>query len=217
MFYLYRKIYTMKKILTLSLASLLVFSCSKKQEAEPISPNAPEITAVTNDSISEGEYSYHPETTKLTWTAYKTPEKVGVEGTFSDYELTDYHPAAIKEDVLNGAKFKINSLSVNTGDDSRDNLLKTLFFGSMTSPEIEGSFGQFNNSVVPVTLKLNDHEVTKDFKYTFYDNKIVITGTIDVLKDFDIQKGFDLLHNECKLLHQDKTWTDVSIEVITEL
>ncbi|QAR30709.1 YceI family protein [Ornithobacterium rhinotracheale] len=207
----------MKKILTLSLASLLAFSCSKKQEAVPISPEAPEITADPSDSVSEGEYTYHPETTKLTWTAYKTPEKVGVEGTFTEYELMGYKTAAIKEDVLSGAKFKINSQSVETGDQSRDNLLRTLFFGAMTSPEIQGSFGQFSDGVVPVTLKLNDHEIIRDFKYTFYDNKIVITGTIDVLADFDIQKGFELLHNECKLLHQDKTWTDVSIEIITEL
>lgn len=203
----------MKKILTLSIAGLLAFSCSKKQEAIPISGTEQVIT----DSTSTAEYTYHPETTKLTWTAYKTPEKVGVDGTFTEYELTDYKSSTIKEDVLSGAKFKINSLTVSTSDASRDNLLKTLFFGSMTSPEIEGNFGEFNNDIVPVTLKLNDHEVTKDFKYTFYDNKIVITGTIDILKDFDIQKGFDLLHNECKLLHQDKTWTDVSIEIITEL
>lgn len=205
----------MKKILILSLASLSFIACKQKEnQAQQTETPQPTETAQEN---SEKTFIYHPRTTKLTWTAYKTPEKVGVKGTFDEIEVSNTQQSLIKEEVLSGATFKINSISVNSGDDSRDDKIKNLFFKSMTSTEINGKFGEFNNGIVPITLTMNGKEITKDFNYTFSDDEIIITGTIDILQDFDISKGFTLLHDACKELHQDKTWTDVSIEVITKL
>lgn len=201
----------MKKLLLLSLISITVFSCKKGNEQTEEAP------LVKTENAQEGEFSYKPDSTSLTWTAYKTPDKMGVNGTFTEIEVTNTKTSSTKEDVLAGAEFKINSLSANTGAEDRDAKIQQLFFNNMTSPEITGHFGEFKDGIVPITLKMNDKEVTKDFDYSFSENKLTIKGSIDVLKDFEINKGFELLHNACAALHQDKTWTDVSIEITTVL
>lgn len=203
----------MKKLL-LVLSVIAFTSCNNDKKVADTSANDSENTEQTAE---EATLKYKPSTTKLTWTAYKTPEKVGVEGTFENVEVTNTKESEIPEEVLEGATFNIKTSSASTGDESRDAKIVGLFFNNVVGQEITGTIGKFNDSKVPITIKMNDKEVTKDFNYTLENTKLVLTGKIDMLSDFETQKGFDLLHDACKQLHLEKTWTDVSIEVITEL
>lgn len=203
----------MKKLILI--LSVIAFASCNNNKSNTTTPQetgvAPEI------EVENTLLKYQPTATKLTWTAYKTPDKVGVEGTFNEIVVTNTKESEIPEEVLEGAEFKINTSSANTGDESRDAKVVGLFFNNLVGKEITGSIGKFNDSKVPVTIKMNDKEVTKDFNYTLENTKLVLTGKIDMISDFDSQKGFDLLHDACKQLHLNKTWTDVSIEVITQL
>ncbi len=207
---------------TLCIALLVVlsfFACTKKENAKPAveATRAAQAETQVDESAPETKkFTFHPDKTKLRWTAFKTPEKVGVNGSFDSIAVTDFKSSDVLSDVLEGAKFLIKTSSMKTGDDSRDAKIKALFFGNMSSPDITGSFGKFENEHVPVTIKMNGNEVTKDFLYTYENNKVVITGSIDIIKDFAAQQSFDLLHDACNQLHQGKTWTDVSIEITSE-
>lgn len=201
----------MKKVILFASVFALVACQNKKEVVEEVVVETPEAVA---EAVT---YQYNPETTKLTWTAYKTPEKVGVSGTFTEIEVSNTKESAVKEEVLEGASFKINGLSVSSGDESRDAKLADFFFQNLAAPEITGSIGKFGDKIVPITIVLNDVEIVKDFGFSFENNKLTLTGTIDILDDFKAKKSFDLLHDACKDLHLNKTWSDVSIEIITEL
>ena len=161
--------------------------------------------------------AYNPEKTDLKWSAYKTPEKVAVHGSFDSIVVKNTKESAISEEVLEGATFDIATSSMTTGDESRDAKIISLFFNNLDGKNIIGSFGKFENGVVPITMTMNHVEVIKNFQYTFENKKIIITGVIDVIDDFKANKGFEFLSEACAALHLNKSWTDVSIEIISDL
>jgi len=196
----------MKKIIVLLLITGLTFSCSKKKEKTEV-----------KEVVAEAEFKYSPEQTKLTWTAYKTPKKVGVSGTFDNIRVLGNKVSNNVEDVLAGATFVIDGLSVNSKNDERDPKLVKFFFKNLVTPSFEGTFGEFKNGKVQVTLNFNDVEKVIPFKYTLKGNELTIKGNIDMLADFNANNAFNAIHEACKVLHEDKTWTDVSIEVVTKM
>lgn len=217
----------MKKILLLFTVVALI-SCNKENKKAEEFPENSVIerkedgsVIVDNDNqnlMNDKDYfNYNPETTTLKWTAYKTPKKIAVTGTFNDVSVQNVDKSKIAEDVLDGATFSINTKSLDTGDASRDAKIVGLYFMNLSNTDIVGAFGDFDNGNVPVTLKMNGIEVQKEFSYTFENRKIIITGKIDMISDFSSNSAFDILHDACSQLHEDKTWTDVSIEIITIL
>ncbi len=200
----------MKKIVLLLLITSLSFSCSNKKEKT-------EVITETKEVVSKGKFKYTPAQTKLTWTAYKTPKKVGVSGTFDNIKVQGNKNSDNIEDVLTGATFVINGLSVNSNNDIRDPKLVKFFFKNLARPTFKGEFGEFKNGNVDVTLTFNDVENVSAFKYTIQDNELKINGSIDILEDFKAKNAFNAIHEACNQLHEGKTWTDVSIEVVTKM
>ncbi|MDG4950598.1 YceI family protein [Weeksellaceae bacterium KMM 9724] len=211
----------MKKLLLL--LSVCAFMSCKNENQNVSTDTTTENNAQVESSFTEGDFdgeemlAFNPEKTDLKWTAYKTPEKVAVHGSFDNIEVKDTKESNIPEEILEGASFDITTSSMTTGDVSRDAKILSLFFNNMDGANIIGSFGQFNNGVVPVKIVMNGVKVEKNFQYTFENKKIIITGVIDVIEDFKANRGFDLLHEACAELHLNKTWTDVSIEIISDL
>lgn len=139
--------------------------------------------------------------TTLTWTAFKTPDKLGVPGHFDDIKL-------------DGNTFVINTKSVNTNNPDRDAKLREFFFGNLSDSLITGSYGVMSAGVMPVTLKMNGIEKTFDFAVTEADTATIVTGTIDVISDFSGSTALEGINNACKELHQGKTWSDVTLQVM---
>lgn len=216
----------MKKLLLLFSVCAFVSCKNENKEVAPEAEtnteetvqNAPE-SSIMDEGDFDGEetLAFNPEQTDLKWTAYKTPEKVGVQGSFDKIEVKGTKESVIPEEVLEGASFDITTSSMTTGDESRDAKILSLFFNNLEGQNIIGSFGKFENGNVEVKITMNNVKAVKNFQYTFENKKIIITGVIDMIEDFKANKGFDLLHEACAELHLDKTWTDVSIEIISDL
>ena len=208
----------MKNILLL-LSFLAIFSCKKETPVQNNAENNDTVSTVVNEieGLEDNTLKFDASKTALKWTAYKQPEKIAVHGSFDSIVVQNTKESVIPEEILEGATFFITTSSMTTGDVSRDAKILSLFFNNLDSPNISGEFGKFEDQNVPVKIKMNNVEVTKNFKYTFENNKIVITGIVDVLSDFKAQKGFDFLHEACAELHLNKTWTDISIEIISDL
>ncbi|MDO5654531.1 MAG: YceI family protein [Flavobacteriaceae bacterium] len=203
-----------KLILLLCIAS--VMSCKNENKVtETQVVNESEITE--ENQSSSNELKFDASKTVLKWSAYKTPEKVAVHGSFDSIAVNNTQESPIAEEVLSGADFRIETSSMTTGDTSRDAKIIGLYFNNLSSPTITGKFGKFENQSVPVTINMNNVEINKNFSYTFENKKIIITGVVDMLEDFKSESAFNFLHEACAELHMNKTWTDVSIEIISDL
>ncbi|MCF8714771.1 YceI family protein [Joostella atrarenae] len=195
----------MKKIgiTFIALAMVMAVSCKKKESKTEVKEN---VEAVAKEPLKLRN--------SLQFTAFKTPEKVGVKGTFTEINLTNIQEDenAIK-DILTGANFEINTSSISTKDAGRDIKLKEFFFDNLASQKITGTFKSFNGNEAIVTIKMNDVEKDIPFELNATENDVLLSGSIDMIEDFSANEAFKAIHEACKVLHQDKTWTDVNIDV----
>ncbi len=191
-----------KSMIALFLVGALSFSCADKKQ-ETVEDNSKKV-----EQVQAKDFTY-----TLDWTAFKTPEKVGVAGTFTDIKLSGINKDADNiEKELQGATFVIVTSSVSTKDPIRDQTLATSFFSKMTG-NISGFFGEFTNDTVVVHLTMNGKTIEKQFAYSPIQDGVRITGSIDIVSDFAAQTAFSSLHEACKTLHEGKTWSDVDIVV----
>ncbi len=158
--------------------------------------------------------SHHP-TYTLTFTAFKTPDKIGVPGSFDKINLQNVQLKDKLSEALLGSTFSISTASVNTKDPTgqRDPKLRTFFFEKLLKPEITGSFESFDNGKAQVKIQMNGSEDTFEFPYTETENSLDLTGSIDMVKNFYAQDALASIAEACKDLHSDKTWSDVEIKV----
>lgn len=184
----------MKKLVFALMAAAVFTACKSSSEN-----NSESEASETADEATA--YTFDLEKTKLTWTAFKTPDKVGVPGTFDDI-------------ALEGNSFTINAFSVNTGNPDRDMKLKTFFFANLSDSLITGTYGTATGGKIPVTLKMNGVEKTFDFAISEADTATVVSGTIDIISDFSGNKALEGIHEACKELHMGKTWSDVNLQVV---
>ena len=196
----------MKKIALIALAfSIFAVSCKKEEKVETPVEETPVETGlkIVNDS------------TKVSWTAYKTTEKVAVGGSFTEIELKDTKSGATPQEVLEGARFSIPVSSVFTNNPERDGKLKEFFFMVMKDPEFLGGEIHFKEGNTVLALTING--ITKDVPVTatFENNKFTVNGTLN-LEDFGAQDAVASLNKACFDLHKgadgvSKTWSEVAI------
>lgn len=184
----------MQKLMIALLAASFLTACSSSSENGEDS----EMAETTSEATA---YSFDTENTTLTWTAFKTPEKVGVPGTFDDI-------------TIDGNSFVINTYSVNSGVADRDLKIKEFFFGNLSDSLITGNYGTAADGKIPVTLKMNGIEKTFDFDLLETDSTTVVSGTIDIISDFSGNAALEGIHEACKELHMGKTWSDVTLSVV---
>lgn len=203
-----------KTVLALAMIGLFAVSCgqkdSKKVEEETVVENT-ENTLTEEEAVSAETLKH-----KIVWTAFKTPEKAGVNGSFDKVALSGLNEeAATLVESLEGAQFEVDVLTVNTDDPARDKTLTDFFFAKLNG-NISGSFDAFEDGKVKVTLQMNGVTKQKEFTYEATDTSVRIKGEIDILEDFTAQEAFDSIHKMCKALHEGKTWTDVLLDVTIE-
>lgn len=185
---------------------LLMTSCKKNEVVDDKTTSNTSQDIVSSTENKQLKY-------KLTWTAFKypVPEKTGVKGSFNDIKLESINDkAANLEEALNGAKFSINTESVNSNAADRDAKLKTFFFQRMKG-SILGSFGKFENNKVPVKITMNNISKDIPFVYEKSGDTLILKGKIDIIDDFKANNALKSISEICKDLHKNKTWPDVEI------
>ncbi|WP_060875368.1 YceI family protein [Myroides odoratus] len=194
-----------KSILALALVSMVAISCGDKKSTDT---TAPEAVEQTTEAPKQKELTY-----SIEWTAFKTPAKVGVKGTFDQVKLSEVNQeAATLAEGLKGAQFSIVTSSASTGDPARDETLRLNFFSKLVG-NINGFFGEFKDGKVLVNLTLNGITKEKEFTYEATETGVKLNGSIDIIADFTAQDAFNALHEACNALHEGKTWSDVEIAV----
>ena len=167
-------------------------------------------------------YSYSSDETVLTWTAFKLTERVGVNGTFDEINVTANDGASDMFDVLQGAEFDIPVSSLNSQDEVRDPKIKNSFFGVMTeTSSIAGIISSLDANGGSVQITMNGISKIYEGEVTVEGEEITFLTQIDLI-DFDAQESVDSLGVVCSAKHTgedgvNKLWTEVDIAVKTTL
>tara|TARA_Y100000782_G_scaffold109097_1_gene133500 strand:+ start:580 stop:1233 length:654 start_codon:yes stop_codon:yes gene_type:complete len=200
----------------LSLAVIAMVSCSNPSSKEGEHSSETETKETTAETCT---YAYDAASTTVSWTAFKTTEKVGVGGKFDEITIEGTQDAEDVAGVFSGATFTIPVSSVNTENPDRDEKIKTYFFGQLTNTEnITGSLkslGEDGKGIV--AIKFNDVEKDTELDYTVEGETVTLSGVIDV-SEWQAEPGVEALNEQCYDLHKgadgvSKLWPDVKIEI----
>ncbi|AXG73231.1 hypothetical protein DVK85_02895 [Flavobacterium arcticum] len=207
----------MKKIAFLCLAIALSTTYSCKQEKEK---SVTTETENQENNTTTGKFSLVKEATKVSFTAYKTTDKVPVGGEFKKIEITNTTTGDTPLAALNGTTFKIpvNSLYTNDATETRDPKILGFFFGVMKNTEfISGTFNVYEDGKCSIDVTLNGktanifltQEMTSENHYTF-------KGVMN-LENWDALNAIASINKACEVLHTgadgvSKTWSEVAVE-----
>lgn len=172
------------------------------------------LSSVHADTAKNCTYSINQNKTKITWTAFKTPKKIGVQGEFKNFSIKSQEAKTIP-DVIRNSQFSIDTSSVNTGNSLRDKKIVRYFFTRKNQPlRISGKVLTLNdeNKTTSVLLKMNDVEKSVVMRNKIEGDHVSLKGNIDVL-DFLLANELKAINKACYDLHEGKTWSDVLIEI----
>lgn len=213
----------MKKIamiFTMSVATILMACGGSVENKSAESDDIEDVDLVETTCT----YAYAEGSAHISWTAFKTTDRIGVPGRFDRFTVN----ASEGEDalaVLQSISFEIDPSSVNTQDEERDGKIAAAFFGVMNSPEsISGEIisvdGDKSNGSATVALTMN--EVTQEvvLDYVMDGNNITLSGAIDMVH-FDGDNMVKSLNEACHDLHKgadgvSKTWSEVELEITAD-
>lgn len=156
--------------------------------------------------------TFAAKTSKLTFTAFKTPLKIGVSGSFDDYVLNT-KPAATQNDLLRSSSVTINTKSVNSGNKGRDAKLIGSFFEVQGVSRIKAKVLKVQNNIADVAVSMNSITKTVPMHVTINGDDIELHGVID-LADFNMLRSLQSINKACYTLHKGKTWQDVTLKFV---
>ncbi|TPV96867.1 MAG: YceI family protein [Myxococcales bacterium FL481] len=160
--------------------------------------------------------------TELSWTAFKTNDKVPVGGKLKRFKVLGTPQGASASDLLDGLEFEVDGASVDTALPERDVKISTHFFGNVLDHvKIAGKIAAKEPGHANVALTLNRKTKDVPFAWTLADKQLTAKGEIDVL-DFDLGGAVEALNAACKELHtgedgKSKLWSTVEIAVSSTL
>jgi polyisoprenoid-binding protein YceI len=162
-------------------------------------------------------YELENGTVRIAWTAFKTSQKVAVNGAFKTIDIQGKNKANSLSDLVQGLKISVDPLSIETGNPARDKTLAEFFFKKL-SKSISGNIKNFSekDQSFILVLNLNGHSRNVPFHYVFAEDKVFkANGSIDILK-FGAAKALKSLNGQCYDLHKgpdgvSKTWSDVDL------
>ena len=198
------------KLLVLALVVLAGYSCkdAKKEKEKEVKEMALESFTLVKDS------------TKVSFTAYKTSEKLPVGGKFMKINIKDSKNGATALETLKGTEFGIpvSSLLTNDATGTRDPKLLEFFFGAMQDTEIiSGVFKTDSDNKCSIDVTMNGETSNIPLEYTITDEtSITFNGTLN-LEDWNALEAVASINKACKELHTGtdgvtKTWSDVAVQ-----
>lgn len=159
-------------------------------------------------------FDYQKEGSTLSWTAFKTPKKVGVGAKFSDFTITAKN-AKSTDDLLASATFEINSQSIDSGDKGRDMKIAQFFFKNMLKgTKISGKVLKVSNNVADVEMTMNGATkvISMTSKFDDASSKLIVKGALDVL-EFGMKDNLAAITKACYEKHEGVTWPNVDLEL----
>ncbi len=206
------------KLSLLALSIVFLTSCKKNEEKEIIQPEI----VTTEITATDCKYAIDSTQTTVNWTAFKTSEKIGVNGKFDIVEVTGIVSDSSIVKALSSIKFNIKTSSTNTNNPERDQKIINFFFGKMAKTEaITGHLktvsGDNTSGKCVAQLRINEIDNDVNLDYTFANDTITLKGTMDVTK-WNGNKALDAINNACKALHtgadgKSVTWPNVDVEI----
>ncbi|MEP2239252.1 MAG: YceI family protein [Maribacter sp.] len=203
----------MKKIaLTFASALLIVFaSCKDAKKSE-------ESKSVEATSEATEMFSLVQDSTKVSFTAYKTTDKVPVGGMFKKINFTKTNSGATAMEALNGTEFSIpvSSLFTNDPTGTRDPKLLEFFFGALKDTELISGVFKADGDKSSIDVTLNGETQNIPLAYEMNGDKITFTGTMD-LANWNAMDAVASINKACEILHTgkdgvSKTWSEVAVK-----
>ncbi|WP_430425286.1 YceI family protein [Maribacter litoralis] len=204
----------MKKIaLTFASALMIVFaSCKDAKKGED--SKSVEATAEVTEM-----YSLVQDSTKVSFTAYKTTEKLPVGGKFQEINFSNTNNGATPLEALNGTEFSIpvSSLFTNDPTGTRDPKLLEFFFGVLKDTELISGVVKVEGDKSSMDVTLNGE--TQNIPLTYEmdgDSKITFNGVME-LENWNALDAVASINKACEILHTgkdgvSKTWSEVAVK-----
>jgi polyisoprenoid-binding protein YceI len=140
--------------------------------------------------------------TEVFWTAFKTHKKIGVSGTFDTVKTVG--------ERLENLSVKIETASINSGHAGRDFTLVNAFWKIQKIDQILAKVVEVKKEKISVEIEMNGIKKVIEMKKSEEGDEVVAEGVIE-LSDFDMMKSLHSVNSYCYILHDGKTWTDVSV------
>ena len=167
--------------------------------------------------------TYNPDSTKLTWTAYKTTDKIAVGGTFDKFKMGGVKEGTTVAQVFENVKFMIESASVNSSNPDRDRKIYEHFFLTMAQGvEIGGTVDEIGENHAEVFINMNGIPRKQKFDLKT-DNETYCTISADLnLEGWNALESVNALNEVCYDLHkgadgESKLWSEVRVELTVKL
>ena len=204
----------MKKIAFTFASALLIFfiSCKEAKKGQ-------ESTNLEGTSESSEMFSIVQDSTKVSFTAYKTTDKVPVGGKFEKINFTKTSSGDTAMDALNGTEFSIpvSSLFTNDATGTRDPKILEFFFGVMKNTELISGVFKVENDKSSIDITLNGETQNIPLSYEMDgDTKITFSGIMN-LENWNAMDAVASINKACEVLHTgkdgiSKTWSEVALQ-----
>jgi hypothetical protein len=204
----------MKKIAFMFISAMLIVftSCKDIKKSQ-------ESTNLETSSETTEMFSLVKDSTKVSFTAYKTTEKLPVNGKFEKINFTKTKSGSTAIDALNGTEFSIpvSSLFTNDATGTRDPKILEFFFGVMKNTELISGVFKVENEQSSIDITLNGE--TQNIPLTYEmdgDSKITFNGVME-LENWNALDAVSSINKACEVLHTgkdgvSKTWSEVALK-----
>jgi hypothetical protein len=168
---------------------------------------------------TEGTYTVVNDSTKVSFTAYKTTDKAAVGGVFKEITLTNTGQGETALGALNGTQFSIpvSSLFTNDATGTRDPKILKFFFGVLKNTElISGEFKVGTDNTCSIDVLLNGKTANIPLQLTTNsDTSLSFDGVMN-LENWDALAAVASINKACEALHTgkdgvSKTWSEVAV------
>lgn len=206
----------MKQIKFLVLGLLFIASYTSCKDAK----KEKEVQQEEVKATPAGQFSLVADSTQVSFTAYKTTEKLPVGGKFTKIDIRGSNSGETALDALNGTSFSIpvSSLFTNDATGTRDPKILEFFFGVMTNTEfITGKFHVADNGKCAIDVTLNGETASIPLEYeSISETEYLFKGNMD-LENWNAMAAVAALNKACKVLHTGpdgvtKTWSEVAVQ-----
>jgi hypothetical protein len=204
----------MKKIaFTFASALLIVFTSCKDAKKSQDSTN---LEATTE---SAEMFTLVQDSTKVSFTAYKTTDKLPVGGKFEKINFTKTSSGETALGALDGTEFSIpvSSLFTNDATGTRDPKIIEFFFGVMKDTELISGVFKVENNKSSIDITLNGETKNIPLSYEMEgDYKITFNGVLE-LENWNALDAVASINKACEVLHTgkdgiSKTWSEVALK-----
>lgn len=187
-----------KKLFTLLVSSLFIFSCSSSDD---------------KDNVVK-EFQLKKAKSTVEWKAYKTTQRDAVDGSFKTVNIISNAEGNTIKEALEAAEFTIPIEDILAGG-KEYNIIHS-FFGVMVNPDlISGTIYILDETTGYIALNMGGVTGNLNFEYKIIDKKFTL-NTIMNLSDWNAAASIESLNLACKLLHAGgdgvvKLWNDIPI------